>query len=144
MAAKDPEYHRKYYLKNKGRIRADRIARQAEVNVWQNEQAKKNRLFVQEVKSSTPCTDCGLKFHYCVMDFDHCRGDKKFKAISTMISRYSLSKIQKKLLSVIWFARTVIGYVHSRGGLPSGMQPQAAKPESVIHDLSRIGSVHRK
>lgn len=42
-------------------------------NRWQRRKAEKAAI-VQSVKSNTPCTDCGKKFHYCQMDFDHVEG----------------------------------------------------------------------
>lgn len=41
---------------------------------------RKKRLvwdWLQQYKSNTPCADCGKRYHFCVMDFDHVRGDKK-------------------------------------------------------------------
>jgi len=36
----------------------------------------RNRDYVRQIKESKPCVDCGLKYHYSQMDFDHL-GDKK-------------------------------------------------------------------
>jgi len=41
------------------------------------------RQYVQQVKSSTPCADCGVQFPYWIMDFDHVRGEKRY-AIGTL------------------------------------------------------------
>jgi hypothetical protein len=35
----------------------------------------KGRRLIIEAKSK-PCADCGKSYHYCVMDFDHVRGEK--------------------------------------------------------------------
>lgn len=43
------------------------------------------RLKVQEIKSNTPCADCGQLYHFAVMDFDHVRGEK-LGNIGTMIA----------------------------------------------------------
>ena len=57
-------YHKQYYLDNKeGYLERAHATRDA------------LRLFVQELKKA-PCTDCGLTYHPCVMDFDHVRGEK--------------------------------------------------------------------
>jgi hypothetical protein len=43
---------------------------------------KKNReLLKQEIRQvkDRPCLDCGRSFHFCAMDFDHVRGEKKFE-----------------------------------------------------------------
>lgn len=29
--------------------------------------------YIQNIKENTPCTDCGVKYEYYVMDFDHLR-----------------------------------------------------------------------
>jgi len=44
---------------------------------------EETRRYVQELKESNPCSDCGQHFHYCVMDFDHVRGEKKFNVSQT-------------------------------------------------------------
>jgi hypothetical protein len=40
--------------------------------------------FVEALKERTPCMDCGRKYPYYVMDFDHTRG-VKIDGISRMI-----------------------------------------------------------
>lgn len=42
------------------------------------------RNYVNEIKSSNPCSDCGNKFHPTAMDFDHRPGTEKIKEISKM------------------------------------------------------------
>lgn len=60
------------------------------------ETAAKKKL-VDDLKASTSCKDCGLKYHPCVMDFDHVRGEK-VEHVSVMISRgYSLEAIQAEI-----------------------------------------------
>jgi hypothetical protein len=44
-----------------------------------------NRAWVETIKAE-PCTDCGVCYPPCVMDFDHVRG-KKSANISRMLSR---------------------------------------------------------
>lgn len=54
------KYHKEYYSKNKqGYI--DR----------KNAAKARNKAITDEIKSTTPCTDCGKKYHPFVMDFDH-------------------------------------------------------------------------
>lgn len=36
------------------------------------------RKYLQELKSKTPCTDCGVHYPFYVMQFDHIKGEKKF------------------------------------------------------------------
>ena len=45
---------------------------------------KKISEYLQNLKSTTPCTDCGFTYPYWVMDFDHVRGKKRFN-----IAQYS-------------------------------------------------------
>jgi len=42
----------------------------------QRKARKGMRVWVKELKESTPCTDCGQFFPHYVMDFDHVRGTK--------------------------------------------------------------------
>ena len=39
------------------------------------------RRLIQDIKNSTPCTDCKIQYPHYVMDFDHVNG-KKFNNIS--------------------------------------------------------------
>ena len=41
---------------------------------------------VNEIKSNSPCVDCGGSFHPVAMDFDHVRGTKKY-GISEMVGK---------------------------------------------------------
>lgn len=42
---------------------------------------------MQEVKSSTPCTDCGISYPHYVMDFDHRPGEDKLFNLSDVGNR---------------------------------------------------------
>jgi hypothetical protein len=52
--------------------------------------------FIQELKSSTPCTDCGKRYPYWVMDFDHLDGSSKDFNVSKM-STYGWARIQQEI-----------------------------------------------
>lgn len=56
---------RRYYEQNRERLLA----------VSTNKRSLFRR-YIQEVKSQSPCADCGLQYPYYVMQFDHCRGTK--------------------------------------------------------------------
>ena len=43
------------------------------------------REVVNKIKTENPCMDCGQKFHYCQMDFDHRDQDEKKKQVSYML-----------------------------------------------------------
>lgn len=52
-------------------------------------------LLIQELKN-VPCADCGQKFPYYAMDFDHVRG-KKIESVSGLKKFHSISKIKKEI-----------------------------------------------
>lgn len=67
------------------------------LNYWRRREAK--RVYVQKVKTETSCADCGHHFHYCQVDFDHVRGEKRY-AIDNIVSSnlsmdYLLEEISK-------------------------------------------------
>lgn len=80
---------RRHYESNKAVMKARaRIAKKL--------QAVKMLAYVNSLKEA-PCTDCGLRFHPFVMDFDHI-GDDKHKNVSTMVQNgSSLQAIQKEI-----------------------------------------------
>ena len=60
---------------------------------------------VNEIKSNSPCVDCGGSFHPIAMDFDHVRGTKKY-GISKMVAKCmpedkilkEIERIERKIL----------------------------------------------
>jgi hypothetical protein len=69
---------RKHYYKNKEQY----IQRTRDLRARNKEWLKK--------KKDVPCTDCHIKYHSCVMDFDHVRGKKK-DDITTLALRNTAS-----------------------------------------------------
>lgn len=53
-------------------------------------------LFVRELKDN-PCMDCGNKFHFAAMDFDHRGEDEKLGNVSRMVSLGSKKKILEEV-----------------------------------------------
>ena len=55
------------------------------------------RAYIIDLKSKTPCKDCGNIFHPVSMDFDHVYGKKKFNIGSSNLSSWNhvLSEIEK-------------------------------------------------
>lgn len=51
---------------------------------------------IRELKSNTPCMDCGIKYPWYVMDFDHVSGEK-VDNISTLVGRLSTVKLRIEL-----------------------------------------------
>lgn len=47
---------------------------------------EKTRQLVRESKNK-PCADCGVKYPYYVMDFDHTRGEKAFELSASYLKR---------------------------------------------------------
>jgi hypothetical protein len=66
------DYQREYYQDNKQYYKS-RAACQKE---WAIE-------YLRQIKAATRCADCGRKYHYCVMDFDHREGETKLFNLST-------------------------------------------------------------
>lgn len=47
---------------------------------WTGEQAKRQRRKLQRIARQArenPCYDCGVEFPWYIMEFDHCRGEKR-------------------------------------------------------------------
>ena len=84
MVIFDKEYHKNWYLKN----RSKRL-------LQQTQRKNANTARVREIKSITPCEDCGNTFHPVCMDFDHPNKDKH-KNVAQMLS-YSWERIQKEI-----------------------------------------------
>jgi hypothetical protein len=75
---------RKHYAKNKERYIEQAKAKKIEL-----------RKYVRN-KKNNPCMDCGIKYPYYVMQFDHVRGEK-FKELSKLISHGSQKRIDEEL-----------------------------------------------
>lgn len=52
--------------------------------------------YVNSIKENNPCTDCGMKYHYCQMQFDHI-GDDKVEAVSRLIRSGTLVSIKLEI-----------------------------------------------
>lgn len=53
-----------------------------------------NLSYIQQLKSNTPCADCGRTFPAVCMDFDHL-GDKKFSVANGIV--YSRPRLQAEI-----------------------------------------------
>jgi hypothetical protein len=92
---KSREAIRRHYHKNK--------AYYLEKN---NRRRQELRDYVNQIKSTTPCTDCGTSYPYFVMDFDHL-GDK-----TDMISKLVKLGGSKKLRDEIQKCEVVCANCH--------------------------------
>lgn len=58
--------------------------------------ADRTRAVLQSIKENTPCTDCGKKYPYYVMEFDHVhKKSDKVSAISSRSRLYVLNELAK-------------------------------------------------
>ncbi len=84
------EYHRKIY-ENSSKRRRD-IQRNSKR--W----VKKKRDLIKRYKEFVGCQDCGKKFPYYTLEFDHVTGDKEF-TIGTAVGSHNigLERIKKEI-----------------------------------------------
>ena len=84
----NPEYQRQHYQNNKElyKTRANESRKRIRDEI---------RAYLQNLKQTTPCKDCGKIYPYYVMDFDHLR-DKDFQ-VSQVSKGYSMDKIKKEI-----------------------------------------------
>lgn len=78
------KYQKEWYFKNRERIVAKNRIREAKIL----EDFRK-------YKEENPCTDCGKKYHYSVMDWDHLY-DKKF-SIAYLMRQGATKKLEEEL-----------------------------------------------
>lgn len=53
----------------------------------------RNKEYVRDIKEKNPCAECGERYHYSQMDFDHIDGKKKHN-----IARYANSAVSIKTI----------------------------------------------
>ena len=81
---------REYYRKNRNRQLPLALARR-------HKAYQLKRVFINKVKDR-PCADCGIKYPYYVMDFDHKSNKDKIAEVAYMSTRnWSLEKIKKEI-----------------------------------------------
>lgn len=88
MPYKDPERQkeaqRMHYLNNK------------EIYAKKNKTYRERvREYVKNVKESSPCLDCGIKYPYYVMEFDHIHS--KIKTVSWLASRGTIDQVIEEI-----------------------------------------------
>jgi hypothetical protein len=52
--------------------------------------------YLRDLKTKTPCVDCGINYPYYVMDFDHVRGQKHANVME-LVSTLSKKKIDEEI-----------------------------------------------
>lgn len=89
MPFKDPEKARearlKHYYANKKQYQDRNKKQRLEMQSW-----------IQEVKD-VPCQDCGVKYPYYVMDFDHRNPSEKSGEVNLMIRTGSWAKLRAEV-----------------------------------------------
>lgn len=80
---------KRHYEANKEKIKA----RSKKKNI---ENRKRNKSYIQFVKSLSSCVDCG-EDNPLVLEFDHVRGEKKSNVSDMGNQSYSLKTIQKEI-----------------------------------------------
>ena len=82
---KNREYQRRWYQNNKAKAQErNRII------------SARYRDEVREYKESNPCVDCGNKFHFSAMDFDHVNDDKH-KGVAILVNQGSRKQIWEEI-----------------------------------------------
>jgi len=65
-------------------------------NQYIRDRRKEIRKLIDNAKNK-PCTDCGVKFSIVCMQFDHIKGEKKFRLAEATAKLKSLEVIQKEI-----------------------------------------------
>jgi len=50
----------------------------AAIKRWVIKRRESRRRYLQNLRTNTPCAECGKRFEWYLMDFDHVRGVKSF------------------------------------------------------------------
>jgi hypothetical protein len=57
----------------------------------------RNAAYVAGKKTDMPCTDCGISYHPCVMQFDHI-ADNKDRAVANLVNQaVSIARLQAEI-----------------------------------------------
>jgi len=83
------EYSKKHYEDNIERYKARSAASNKKLRL-------RNREYIKKIKESSPCSDCGKKYPYYVMHFDHIY-DKNGSVSDLSRASSSLERIQKEI-----------------------------------------------
>lgn len=81
----DKNFSGEYYVRNKKkRKESNRLIHES------------RRKVIRAIKENTPCKDCGIKYPYWIMQFDHVRGKKSF-TISKMMDKRGLEILLREI-----------------------------------------------
>ena len=79
-------YDRDYHARNRERLVALAKKRQQRLLEWH-----------RQLKSTTPCADCGGYFHFAAMAWDHLPGTDKVAEVSTLLRKGSSRKLRDEI-----------------------------------------------
>lgn len=86
------------------------------------------REYIRGIKATMPCADCGRKFHYCVMDFDHREGETKLFEIAHAYRTKGRIQIEQEMAKCdVVCANCHRIRTHGRAGHPGNPKSLAAK-----------------
>jgi hypothetical protein len=83
-------HSREYYAANKESQKSKILERNRRYR-------KELREFIKQIKEDAPCLDCGVRYPWYVMDFDHVLGDKYMEVSAMVANLYSKEKILKEI-----------------------------------------------
>jgi len=69
------------------------LSNSATESARKRESRDRNKDYIRTEKEKSPCTDCGVIYHYSQMDFDHVDGKKKHS-----LARYANSSVSLKTI----------------------------------------------
>lgn len=87
---KQRESARKHYARN-----SEAIQKRTAVN--NRLIRRRNKAFIDEVKGTNPCTDCGISYPPYVMQFDHIVDGKRGNVADMARSGFSLENLQSEI-----------------------------------------------
>jgi hypothetical protein len=89
MSTNDPAYAKAHYQANK-QVYVDRARVHTEKN------RNKLRKIIREAKA-VPCTDCGVRYPYYVMQFDHIGEEKNFDVAIAVRRSFGEAKLRAEI-----------------------------------------------
>jgi hypothetical protein len=97
MPYKDPDV-RKAYQKaySNNHYEANKEIYKSRSAAYNIKARKRNAEYIQNIKSNTPCTDCGKKYPYYVMQFDHIY-EKNGAVADLARASVSIARLQREI-----------------------------------------------
>lgn len=109
-------YHKQHYLDN--------------IEDYKGRASERNSKLLEEIRAyiraqkDVPCQDCGLKYPYYVMDFDHRPDEEKLYNLAEMArQKFSLEKIKQEIAKcdiVCSNCHRIRTHVRSKSSYPNG------------------------